>query len=122
MTDEEIDSFILKRKERILAAILRPPRPTGISGTKRDTSDTVCDKILASDNGLKSEVKAKSLRKGIDSGATNCSTPGLLSTAKILIDLVFCLNTFRCQRLTSQETIELRKVKKIEIVSRPVEH
>ena len=101
MTDEEIDSFILKRKERILAAILRPPRPTGISGTKRDTSDTVCDKILASDNGLKSEVKAKSLREEIESGATKCSTPGLPSTAI----LISSLNTFRCQRLTSQETI-----------------
>ena len=110
MTDEEIDNFILKRKEKISAAILRPPRPTGISGTKRDTSDTVCDKILASDNGLKSEVKAsKSLREEIESGATKCSTPGLPSTAI----LISSLNTFRCQRLTSQETIELRKVKKM---------
>ena len=107
MTDEEIDSFILKRKERISAAIPRPPGPTGI--TKRDTSDTVCDKILASDNGLKSEVKAKSLREEIESGATKCSTPGLPSTAI----LISSLNTFRCQRLTSQETIELRKVKKL---------
>ena len=89
MTDEEIDNFILKKKEMISAAILRPPRPTGIRGTKRDTSDTVCDKILASDNGLKSEVKAKSLREEIKSGATKCSTPGQPSTATILIDLVF---------------------------------